>query len=368
MEFLDYDDLPPTIGDAIQDGEPIYTLPEDERQPEMSLRADEFYKLAEDRDWGHSNLGIKDLYDKGYRGKGVVIAICDTGVSVNHPDLKSRIVEVGNKDFTGSNSGFLDRQGHGTHCAGIAAASANNQGIIGVAPEARIMAVKVLNDQGSGASSWIAAGIRWAADNGADIISLSLGGPSPDAATRVAVQYAASKGCWVVCAAGNDGREANSYPGHYPDSIAVVATDRENRRASFSTINSQNDVAAPGVSILSTLPDGRYGTMSGTSMATPYVSGCLALVRGAIKAAGKAIPNQSQMIELLHKESNDIPPEGVDKQTGGGLIHTARLIKLLTKESAPPGPGPEPEPTPSPTVITLKPGERVVVEAAQTTP
>lgn len=351
----------PTIGDAILVGEPIYYLPPDERQPEMSLRADKFFELAESRDWGHGPLGLEAVHAKGHMGKNVLIAIADTGIDVGHPDLKDRIRPVGNKDFTNSPSGFMDQQGHGSHCAGIAAASANGAGLIGAAPDAHLIAVKVLNDQGSGASSWIAAGIRYAADQGVDIISLSLGGPSADPNTRSAIQYAISKGCWVVCAAGNDGRETNNYPGHYAESIAVAALDNQSKRASFSTINVENDVAAPGVSIMSTLPDNRYGQMSGTSMATPYVAGCLACLRGAYKAANKHPCTQQELNAAIKQYSKDIPPEGTDKWTGGGLLDVGKLIeKLVGSSPAPPTP-----PTPPPgSDVVLKAGEKVTVRAA----
>lgn len=329
--------------------EPIYVIPPDELEADIEYSANKFRELAESRDWGHTNLGLKALHDRGIVGEGVLIAICDTGMDTRHPDLSPNVIETGHRDFTGSPSGFFDRQGHGTHCAGISASSANGSGLIGAAPRARLLAAKVLSDQGSGASSWIAAGIRHAADTGADIISLSLGGPSPDTRTLDAVTYAAGKGCWIVCAAGNDGRPATSYPGHYPVSIAVAATDRSNLRASFSTINPQNDVSAPGVGIMSTLPDNRYGQMSGTSMATPYVAGCLALVRGELKRQKRAIPPQSEILRALRVWSRDLPPTGVDERTGAGLIDPTRLIAELVGGSPPSPPTPPPTPPTPPT-------------------
>ena len=317
--------------------DPIYRLPPNEMQPELSIRAD---MLAESRDWGHAPLGLEALHAGGVTGAGVVVCIADTGVDAAHPDLAARM--VAGRDFTGGTAP-TDRQGHGTHCAGITAASTNGDGLIGAAPDAKIMPVKVLGDDGSGASSWIAAGIRWAADNGADIISLSLGGPAPDPQTQSAVTYATGKGCWVVCAAGNDGGPATSYPGHYPASCAVAAVDKEIKRASFSTINAENDVAAPGVSILSTLPNGRYGTMSGTSMATPYVAGCLALVRGELKRQGRAVPNQTALLAAIKRTSKDILPAGVDSSTGSGLVNPAALIADLVGTAPPPA-----DPPPSP--------------------
>lgn len=331
------------LQEAIDSGEPIYTLPPEEMQPEVSIRAD---FLTEQRDWSHANLGIKALHDRGILGEGVTVAILDTGIDIEHPDLRKNIVERGHKDFTGSRSGFMDRQSHGTHVAGTYGAAADGKGLIGIAPRCKLMAVKVLGDNGSGSSSGIAAGIRHAADAGAEILNMSLGGPSPDTATRAAIQYAISKGCWVVCAAGNDGRRVNSYPGHYPESIAVAATDRDNRRASFSTINQENDIAAPGVNIMSTLPDGRYGSYSGTSMATPAVGACLALVRGELKRLGLPIPSQTKVMEAMKATADDIAPAGDDEATGAGLINTAKMLDRLVGESPPVAPPPVTPPPP----------------------
>lgn len=329
---------PDLVQKPMPPGDPVYVLPPTERQPEVSVRADQ---LAEQRDWGHQNLGLEALHAAGHTGAGVVIAVCDTGGDPDHPDLKDRYLVTGHEDHTGSRFGWRDVMSHGTHCSGIALASrGNDAGVVGAAPDAKLLIQKVLGDQGSGASSWIAAGIRRAADLGADIISLSLGGPSPDSQTRAAVQYAIGKGCWVVAAAGNDGGPAVSYPGHYPETIAVAATDRGNARASFSTVNAQNDVSAPGVSILSTLPDGRYGTMSGTSMACPYVAGCLAIVRGAVKKAGGRVPTQAELMAAIAKTSKDLPPAGIDTGTGAGLIDPARLIAEFVAVVPPPPPPP----------------------------
>ncbi len=333
-----FEDHPPGF---IPPDDIVYSLHPLEREPEISIRAD---LLAESRDWGHANLGIEGLYNSGFRGAGVLVAICDTGVDYTHPDLAARVNRNLCKDFTGSGSGYMDKQGHGTHCSGIVAASADGAGMVGVAPEATLMLCKVLGDTGSGASSWIANGIRHAVDSGADIISLSLGGPSPDAATRAAIQYAVQNGAWVVCAAGNDGGPAEGYPGDYPESVAVCATDRNNKRATFSTINRENDISAPGVNIMSTLPGGRYGSMSGTSMATPYVAGCLALVRGAIKRAGGPMPTQGELLSKWFKQTaTDLEIAGKDDYTGWGLVQPKAMILAMI---APEPPDPPDPPTP----------------------
>lgn len=333
-------------------GEPVYGLPPDEYKPEatFSLTA-----LAEGHDPSQDYLGIPALHAKGFLGQGVIFAGLDTGIDYEHEDLKDQVLKDLGKDYTGSSAGFKDVQSHGTHTAATMVAAKNEKGLVGAAPAAKIIPVKVLNDQGSGASSWIAAGIQWAADKGADIINLSLGGPSPDQRTRQAVQYAISKGCWVFCAAGNDGRATNNYPAHYPESIAVAATDNNGQRASFSTINNENDVSGPGVKVLAATPGNNYSTYSGTSMATPNVAGAAGLLRGAIKAAGKPMPSQQQLIEAIERTSSDISPPGKDQMTGWGRFNTKALLEYFGVGDAPPPPPPDE------IVVKLKKGQTVKV-------
>jgi thermitase len=213
---------------------------------------------------------------------GIKIAILDTGVDQDHEDL-AKI--VANKNFT-SSSTMDDRYGHGTHVAGIAAASTNNsKGVAGLGYDCAIMNGKVLGDTGSGSYSGIASGIIWAADNGAKVINMSLGGTSSSSTLQQAVDYAWNKGVVVVAAAGNSNTSAMFYPAAYTNCIAVAATDQNDARASFSNYGNWVDVAAPGVSIYSTLPNHRnsiggmsYGSLNGTSMSSPLVAGLVGLV------------------------------------------------------------------------------------------
>jgi thermitase len=222
------------------------------------------------------------------RGPGVVIAIVDTGVATDHPDLVNKLVP--GYDFVNNDADPRDDQGHGTHCAGVAAASTDNGvGIAGVGFNARVMPVKVLGADGFGTLSNVASGIRWAVDNGARIISLSLGSTTDAATLRNAITYAWGQGAVVVAAAGNEATDQFSYPAAYPEAIAVAATDNQDRRAGFSNFGSWVDVAAPGVDVLSTVPGG-YARYSGTSMACPAVAGLAALL---ISHLGASWTNQA---------------------------------------------------------------------------
>ena len=233
--------------------------------------------------WGMTKIQAPQAWDVTTGSSNVKIAILDTGIDQDHPDLSSKI--AANKNFTTSST-VDDLYGHGTHCAGIAAAITNNSiGVAGVGFNTSLMNGKVLDDKGSGYYSWIASGITWATNNGAKVISMSLGGSSGSSTLENAVNYAWNNGVVVVAAAGNNGNTAPSYPAYYANCIAVAATDQTDAKASFSTYGSWVDVAAPGVSIYSTLPNHsnsigtvNYGYLSGTSMATPHVAGLAALV------------------------------------------------------------------------------------------
>jgi type VII secretion-associated serine protease mycosin len=232
-------------------------------------------------------------------GKNVKVAVVDTGVQATHPDLAGQVL-AGKTFLKGTsitNKAALDPRtdscGHGTHVAGTIAALRNNGiGVSGAAPGVKILPVKVLNC--SGYASDVANGIKWAADNGAKVINLSLGGTTDDAGQDAAIAYARSKGAVVVAAAGNNwfdatcnplGNNKTSYPGASPGVIGVAAIQSNYTRSCFSNIGAYVDLAAPGTNVLSTYPTNLtltgfapYASMSGTSMATPYVSAAAALV------------------------------------------------------------------------------------------
>jgi len=230
-----------------------------------------------DSQWGMTKVQGPEAWDITQGSPGISIAILDTGIDMGHPDLADKIVSDVN--FTDSPTSDYNGHNHGTHVAGIAAAiTGNNIGVTGLGRDCSLMNVKVLGDSGYGYSSWIASGITWAADNGADVINLSLGGSSSLETVEDAVDYAWSKGVVVVAAAGNSGSSSPFYPAYYANCIAVGATDANDSLASFSNHGGWVDVAAPGSSTYSTLPDNQYGYKSGTSMASPHVAGLSSLV------------------------------------------------------------------------------------------
>jgi thermitase len=221
------------------------------------------------------------------------IAILDTGIDRTHPDLAGKV--VGGADFTGE--GLFDGHGHGTHVAGIAGAVTNNRvGIAGMDWQARLLDVKVLNTAGSGQWSWIARGLIWAADNGAHIANMSLGGPFPSAVVRDAVVYAAARNVFMACAAGNGGDTSPVYPAAFKldgrGCNAIGATDAQpdvDSQAEFSQYGPWVDYGAPGVLIWSTLPANRYAAWSGTSMSAPHIAGLAGLLRARMVTDSAAI-------------------------------------------------------------------------------
>ncbi len=222
--------------------------------------------------WGIDRVDADVAHSNGDTGSGADIAILDTGIDSDHPDLEANLGE--GKDFSGKGT-WEDGDGHGTHCAGIANAVNNSEGVVGVSTEATLHAGKVLGDDGSGSFSDVAAGIEWAADQGYDVASLSLGASSGTTTLKDAVDYAYNNGVLVVSSAGNSGpcTDCVGYPAAYSNAMAISSTDEDDSLSSFSSTGSEIELAAPGGSIYSTYTGGGYDTLSGTSMSCPHVSG-----------------------------------------------------------------------------------------------
>ncbi|MFF3290077.1 type VII secretion-associated serine protease mycosin [Streptomyces sp. NPDC003023] len=273
------------------------------------------------------------------KGEGITVAVLDTGVDDQHPDLAGSVLP--GKDFIGFGAERGDRAWarHGTAMAGIIAAHGHgpggDSGVLGIAPDAKILPVRVILEGGDKArdkarksrGTALAQGIRWAADQGADVINLSLGDDSesahPEAGEDAAVQYALSKGSVVVASAGNGGEKGDrvSYPAAYPGVIAVTAVDRWGTHASFSTRRWYATVSAPGVNIVIADPDRRYYEGWGTSAAAAFVSGAVALVRAAHPDLTPA-----QIKKLLIDTARDAPKGGRDDAKGYGMVDPAAAI------------------------------------------
>lgn len=291
--------------------------------------------LSETIDWGLHLFGVPAHWHNT-RGQGVRVAVLDTGLDAAHPDLAAAVDAV--RDFTGSPVGAVDRVGHGTHTAGTIGARQNDRGVVGVAPECRLLIGKVLGDDGSGDDQMVARGIDWAVDSGADVISLSLGSPNFSDALRQSVRRAVEAGRFIICAAGNDGRPNSvNYPAKFDDTVAVGAVDRAGRVCDFSSRGEEIDLCAPGQDVLSTYLNGGYAKLSGTSMAAPFVSGIVALLLAKHRAAGGATPvtTPQQLIEHLQRTAADAGPQGKDPNYGYGLINTDGLLDATVDDPSP---------------------------------
>jgi type VII secretion-associated serine protease mycosin len=278
----------------------------------------------ESQQWGLAKGGFVSAWSTG-SGAGVTVAVVDTGVRKTHQDLAGAVLP-GVDLVTGSGDGSNDQNGHGTHVAGIIAARRNGVGGAGGAQGAKILPIRVLDANGSGYTSDVAEGIIYAADHGARVVNLSLGGPDPSAAMQTAIQYANSKGAVVLAAAGNNAQTGNPtmYPAAYPEAIAVAATDTANNRASFSNYGSYVDIAAPGVNILSAWGSGdsQYAWASGTSMATPFAASVAALI-----VARTPSLSASQVAARIKATATDIGAGGVDTSFGYGLINASLAVQ-----------------------------------------
>jgi len=277
--------------------------------------------------WGLFKVKAPEAWAITHGSRSVRIAVLDTGIDRSHPDLAAKV--VANKDFTGSGTA-KPTNSHGTHVAGIAGAITNNRvGVAGLGYSSSLMDVKVLGDNGTGYYSWIAQGIVWATDNGADVINLSLGGSSPSSMLQQAVDYAWKRGVVVVAAAGNDGSSSAFYPAYYGNCIAVGATDAGDRLSSWSNRGSWVDVAAPGTAY-STKPNNQYGNMGGTSIASPHVAGLAGLVSSV---ASDTNHNARLNDEVRSRIENGCDDVGIN--VGHGRINAYGAVRGL---SSPPSP------------------------------
>jgi subtilisin family serine protease len=294
--------------------------------------------------WNLRQINLPLAWPMSTGSPTLTIAIVDTGIDLGHPDLAAKIVP--GYDFVNNDDDPSDDEGHGTHVAGIAGAISNNgQGVAGVAWNPRLMPVKVLDSEGIGWYSWIASGITWAADHGARIINLSLTGDDASSTLQNAVNYAYSKGCLIVAAAGNDYEHGNpvKYPAAFPHVVAVAATTYKDEHASYSETGSYVDLAAPGGDatsnsdpdpnhwIMSTYWRGQasYAKIVGTSQAAPHVAGLAALI-------WSVNPNLShdQVESIMENTTVDLGSAGRDDTFGYGRIDAMAALASVAQGSA----------------------------------
>jgi subtilisin family serine protease len=275
------------------------------------------------RGWEITKFNIPE-YWKQSRGENIKIAVIDTGVDINHEDLKDSIID--GKNFIEPGLDPIDIAGHGTHVASTVAARDNNYGIVGVANKAKIIPIKALDNNGNGSTSTIAQAVRWAADRGSDFITMSLGSPNSPAELKSAIDYANNKGCVIFCAAGNSGPSVDiMYPARYENTIAIGAIDRNLKRTNFTCSGDSLDFLAPGHEIIGCVPGDKYAIMSGTSMSNPFAVGLAALLLAYNKNEKKyKLDNYKDYVDIFKsttKSLSDSKYAGNKKYEGYGIMY-----------------------------------------------
>jgi hypothetical protein len=293
--------------------------------------------------WGVPRIGAPAAWDLS-SGAGAVVAVVDTGIDDSHPDLQGRVLP--GYDFVNGDADPQDDNGHGTHMSGIIAAQRDNGiGIAGVAPDAMLLPVKVLDAQGSGAYSAVASGITYAVDHGARVLNLSLTGPAQSSVLQDAVDYATAHDAVVVAAAGNEGSGLPDYPAAATGAVAVAAIDQDDAHAAFSNYGSWIAVAAPGVDIVTTSIGGTYASSSGTSPAAAFGSAVFALLFAADPTLSRL-----DAIQRVERGAVDLGDPGWDPEFGSGRVDAYGAL-------VPGGTGALPPDTTPPVVSILSPSE-----------
>jgi subtilisin family serine protease len=265
--------------------------------------------------WGIARVNAPNAWAVT-KGEGVKVAVIDTGIDCSHPDLKANC--AGGYNALDSNKPPMDDNEHGTHVSGTIAGVLDGKGVVGVAPKARLYAVKVLDKDGAGGLTSIIKGLIWAGRNHMDVANMSLGSPMGTIFMRAAVKYAQMEGVVVVAAAGNDGK-AVGYPAAYPEAIAVSALTPNEGIADFSNRGPKVEFIAPGEDVKSSVPGGGYARFDGTSMATPHMTGLAAL------AVARGAHGLDQVRAALKRAAVRVPGLTADQQ-GAGVVDAALLV------------------------------------------
>ena len=307
--------------------EQIFSSPNHPANPSLNSPNDQYYS----KQWNLHNIGIEGAWSQT-KGSGVTVAVIDTGITRVRDLVDTKFVP--GYDFVSDRPEAADDNGHGTHVAGTIAQSTNNQyGVAGIAYQANLMPLKVLSDYGGGTVADIAAAIKFAADNGADVINMSLGGSGESQLMKEAIDYAYKKGVTIIAAAGNENHNGASYPARYPHVIGVAAFGSDGEKAPYSNFGAGVDISAPGGSdagkILQETIDpennseGIFLGLQGTSMASPHVAGVAAL----IKASGVAEPEE--VLKVLKQSARVIQEDSLNYY-GAGQLNAEAAVKLAT--------------------------------------
>lgn len=312
--------------------------------------------LSQKQGWGWTQLNIPNLWKKT-KGEGITIGVIDTGVP-QHTDLDENVLE-GINCISGENQ--YDNNGHQTHCVGIISAENNGFGMVGVAPKAKCLCIKGLSDKGSGTYGGLIKALEYClttrhdGTKRVDIVSMSLGGKKPSAQMKAVIDKLVAAGIPVICAAGNDGSGGVAYPGAFDNTIAVAAYDKTGKVAKFSSKGPQVDFAKPGVDVYSTYLNNSYARLSGTSMATPFMAGVVALLMSFRKERNKPL-SVKQLKNLLISKADDKGLIGKDESWGYGIVDVEELLDTDTPPAPKPTPTPDrPTPTPEKPEPTPKP-------------
>ena len=309
------------------------------------------YTLSQKIDWGLKDSNVPNTW-KVTKGEGITCMVIDTG-HPEHPDLKANI--KAGENFI-PNEPIEDENGHQTHCTGIICGVDNDIGMVGVAPEAKCISVKALSKSGGGSYIGLAQALDYAIKTKPDLISMSLGGPSPSPVLEDKIKTLYNMNIPVICAAGNTGEGGVNWPAAFDDTIAVAAYDKYGNIASFSSRGDKVEWAAPGVNIYSTFLNKGYASLSGTSMACPFIAGVICLMLSKHKKQEKETGKNDcktvkEIRQHLLKYTDDKGVVGKDNDWGYGVIDVDRLIGGDQPDPKPqpkPDPKPQPKPTPEP--------------------